>query len=167
MFDDFTWENVAPSCWSIIELTSAITCSCLPTLRPIMTRYFPKLGTIGRSTKGYAQTGESGPSGAPPTVGSQSMHRQNRGLNSSGDFRAAGSQIELKGGRKTSADYEASVGDASSAESLAREQIVSLGPTVRTNIRPSSPGGLQPVEGDQSVGVTVQREVYLTTSRKY
>ncbi|KAK3936507.1 hypothetical protein QBC46DRAFT_232453, partial [Diplogelasinospora grovesii] len=49
LFEDFPWENVEPSCWSMGELTSAITCACLPTLRPFVSRYFPGLGSlIGR-----------------------------------------------------------------------------------------------------------------------
>lgn len=157
MFEDFTWENVPPSCWSIIELTSAITCSCLPTLRPFLTRYFPKLGSVvGRSTKGYAQTFESGVSGAPTTIGSKSIRHTRLGSIVNG--RDVDSQIELGPG-KTSVDY--SMGRVTSAESLGREQIVSLNPTVRTNIRPSSPGNTQHGGG---IGVTVQRDVYLTTS---
>lgn len=38
-----TWDNVASSCWSIGELCSGITCACLPTLRPLITRCLPGL----------------------------------------------------------------------------------------------------------------------------
>ncbi|KAK1828638.1 hypothetical protein QBC39DRAFT_223658, partial [Podospora conica] len=49
LFDDFPWENVASSLWSVGELTSAITCACLVTLRPFVARYFPGLkSVIGR-----------------------------------------------------------------------------------------------------------------------
>lgn len=30
LFEDFPWENVASSLWSVGELTSALTCACLP-----------------------------------------------------------------------------------------------------------------------------------------
>ncbi|WYZ35650.1 hypothetical protein EsH8_X_000297 [Colletotrichum jinshuiense] len=41
--EDFTWANVDASLWSIGELASAITCACLPTLRPLLTTLFPKV----------------------------------------------------------------------------------------------------------------------------
>ncbi|KAH7161852.1 hypothetical protein EDB81DRAFT_353670 [Dactylonectria macrodidyma] len=36
--EDFTWWNVKPSSWSLAELTSAISCACLPTFKPLVTR---------------------------------------------------------------------------------------------------------------------------------
>ncbi|KAK4148785.1 hypothetical protein C8A00DRAFT_19442 [Chaetomidium leptoderma] len=63
-FDDFPWENVDASLWSVGELTSAITCACLPTMRPFMSRYFPSLASqVSRSTKGYAHADDSGVAG--------------------------------------------------------------------------------------------------------
>ncbi|KAL2256213.1 hypothetical protein VTK26DRAFT_2018 [Humicola hyalothermophila] len=43
--DDVTWDNVASSCWSISELCSGITCACLPTLRPLLSRFIPGMGS--------------------------------------------------------------------------------------------------------------------------
>ncbi|KAL2271334.1 hypothetical protein VTJ83DRAFT_705 [Remersonia thermophila] len=43
--DDVTWDNVASSCWSIGELCSGITCACLPTLRPLVSRMMPGMGS--------------------------------------------------------------------------------------------------------------------------
>ncbi|KAK1640116.1 hypothetical protein BDP81DRAFT_446493 [Colletotrichum phormii] len=40
---DFTWKNVDASLWSIGEISSAVTCACLPTLRPLLTKMFPGL----------------------------------------------------------------------------------------------------------------------------
>ncbi|KAK1675699.1 hypothetical protein BDP55DRAFT_552169 [Colletotrichum godetiae] len=40
---DFTWTNVDASLWSIGEISSAVTCACLPTLRPLLTKMFPGL----------------------------------------------------------------------------------------------------------------------------
>ncbi|CCF31928.1 hypothetical protein CH063_04407, partial [Colletotrichum higginsianum] len=40
---DFTWANVDASLWSIGEISSAVTCACLPTLRPLLTKLFPGL----------------------------------------------------------------------------------------------------------------------------
>ncbi|VBB86074.1 Putative protein of unknown function [Podospora comata] len=50
LYEDFPWENVTSSLWSVGELTSAITCACLPTLRPFLVTYFPRLASaIGGS----------------------------------------------------------------------------------------------------------------------
>ncbi|EPE09507.1 integral membrane protein [Ophiostoma piceae UAMH 11346] len=38
---DFSWDNVASACWSVGELSSAVTCLCLPTLRPLLVRLRP------------------------------------------------------------------------------------------------------------------------------
>lgn len=50
LYEDFPWETVTSSLWSVGELTSAITCACLPTLRPFLATYFPRLASaIGGS----------------------------------------------------------------------------------------------------------------------
>ncbi|KAK3298656.1 uncharacterized protein B0H64DRAFT_454095 [Chaetomium fimeti] len=55
LFEDFPWENVESSLWSIGELTSALTCACLPTMRPFVSRYFPSFASQhGHSSHGYA-----------------------------------------------------------------------------------------------------------------
>ncbi|KAK1983429.1 hypothetical protein LZ30DRAFT_588429 [Colletotrichum cereale] len=40
---DFTWTNVEASLWSLGEISSAVTCASLPTLRPLLTKFFPAL----------------------------------------------------------------------------------------------------------------------------
>ncbi|KAI8960751.1 hypothetical protein F5Y11DRAFT_252864 [Daldinia sp. FL1419] len=40
---DFSYENVEGSSWSISELCSGIICACLPTLRPLVSRWIPAL----------------------------------------------------------------------------------------------------------------------------
>ncbi|CAI4218920.1 unnamed protein product [Parascedosporium putredinis] len=55
--EDMTWENVESSGWSLGELTSALTCACLPTLRPLVSRFIPALATAPqRSTMGYKKS---------------------------------------------------------------------------------------------------------------
>ncbi|KAM7194843.1 hypothetical protein V8F33_007041 [Rhypophila sp. PSN 637] len=154
LFDDFTWENSPSSMWSIAELTSAITCCCLPTLRPTMTRYFPNLGSrIGRSTKGYAQTYED-QTGGTSTIGAKSANRKGN-MSGGGD-----SEIELG----NSGGDAVSMGRAStSAASVGREHITSFKPTVRTDISPFE--NPHPGTGPMHPGdIVVQREVYLSTS---
>lgn len=40
---DYTWDNVGAAAWSSVELTVGITCACLPTLKPVVNYFFPKL----------------------------------------------------------------------------------------------------------------------------
>ncbi|KAK2013866.1 hypothetical protein LZ32DRAFT_627961 [Colletotrichum eremochloae] len=40
---DFTWTNVQASLWSLGEISSAIICASLPTLRPLLAKLFPAL----------------------------------------------------------------------------------------------------------------------------
>lgn len=105
LFEDFTWENVASSLWSIGELTSALTCACLPTLRPLMSRYFPAFGSqVGRSTKGYAKSGSglsgvrnaAGPSALESGLGASAGRSRTHGSRSmDGDDSITGSEVEL------------------------------------------------------------------------
>lgn len=57
-YDDFTWENVESSGWSMGELASGLTCACLPTLRPLVGRYAPWLSSqAGITTHSSSHTG--------------------------------------------------------------------------------------------------------------
>jgi hypothetical protein len=58
--EDFTWDNVESAGWSIGELCSGITCACLPTFRPLLSRYFPGLSTrLTRDSNSYYRSGGS------------------------------------------------------------------------------------------------------------
>ncbi|KAI0537440.1 hypothetical protein GGR58DRAFT_349917 [Xylaria digitata] len=47
---DFTYTNIEASIWSITELASGVTCCCLATLRPLVSKLVPKLAnTFQRS----------------------------------------------------------------------------------------------------------------------
>ncbi|KAL6401912.1 hypothetical protein AUP68_14369 [Ilyonectria robusta] len=50
---DGTWQNVDTAGWSIGELCSGIVCACLPTIRPLVSRYLPSLFTLDRSSAGH------------------------------------------------------------------------------------------------------------------
>lgn len=55
--DDATWDNVGLSTWSVTQISAAIICVCLPTLRPVVSKLAPTL-LSSRSltnTKGYQQ----------------------------------------------------------------------------------------------------------------
>ena len=45
---DVTWWNVSAACWSLAELTSAITCACLPTFKPLVARIKPLFVRISK-----------------------------------------------------------------------------------------------------------------------
>jgi len=176
LFDDFPWENVAPSLWSIGELSSAITCSCLPTLRPFLARYFPALSTtVGRSTRGtpYAKSSKNGTGGVSqhrdPESGTQ-LSESKRGVSSSA---ADGSDVDLTGTAPNDSRNGLAAGgpfvdprspsmDGVSLESRNAGRIVleprQPGVGVRTSIGPARPEHTR--ERSLSGGVQVQRELY-------
>ncbi|KAF6804695.1 hypothetical protein CMUS01_14788 [Colletotrichum musicola] len=62
--EDFTWENVETAGWSVGELSCGLTCACLPTFRPLVSRFIPALSSrITKSSKyhnkSYGGTGST------------------------------------------------------------------------------------------------------------
>ncbi|KAM5347634.1 hypothetical protein ACJ41O_007458 [Fusarium nematophilum] len=63
---DPTWENVPAACWSLTEATTAISCACLPTLKPLVVRAKPlfskfcKFSSAGESTVELQMTDSAG-----------------------------------------------------------------------------------------------------------
>ncbi|KAF2791700.1 hypothetical protein K505DRAFT_219712, partial [Melanomma pulvis-pyrius CBS 109.77] len=53
---NITWDYVAASYWSVIELDVGIICACMPSLRALMLRYFPKIFSNGttKNSQGYS-----------------------------------------------------------------------------------------------------------------
>lgn len=49
---DVTWVQVKSTLWSVVEITSALVCACLPTLRPFVRHYFHKLDLSSSNTGG-------------------------------------------------------------------------------------------------------------------
>jgi hypothetical protein len=41
---DPSWENIGAAIWSVVELNTAIICSCLPTLRPLLSKFISGVG---------------------------------------------------------------------------------------------------------------------------
>ena len=54
---DVSWDNPLAAIWSSCEVNVGILCSCLPTLKGCVTRYFPRLFN---SSGGSRPTGEFG-----------------------------------------------------------------------------------------------------------
>jgi len=49
-----TWDYLSVSMWSTIEINVGIVCACMPSLRILLVRVFPKLrGTSNRSNNQY------------------------------------------------------------------------------------------------------------------
>ena len=40
---DLPWDNVQAATWSNVEINLGIICACLPTLRPLIRRFFPRV----------------------------------------------------------------------------------------------------------------------------
>ena len=68
---DSTWDNTQAALWSYLELTIAIVAACLPTLRPFMARFFPRLIQSSSPAKGGGGSSKDG----PPTWGSVGRDR--------------------------------------------------------------------------------------------
>lgn len=51
--------------WTAVEVNIAIICCCMPAMRPILSRYFPRIfpDFSGRSTNTGERVGDSGPAG--------------------------------------------------------------------------------------------------------
>ncbi|KAI1079169.1 hypothetical protein F5B20DRAFT_571179 [Whalleya microplaca] len=51
---DYSYENVEASAWSMTELCSGVTCACLPTLRPVVSKWVPSLSNrLHKGNRGY------------------------------------------------------------------------------------------------------------------
>ncbi|OBR04232.1 Integral membrane protein [Colletotrichum higginsianum IMI 349063] len=70
LHEDFTWSNVETAGWSVGELCSGLLCACLPTFRPLTSRFIPALAS--RSAKSSRQRQHDGYS---HNTGSTSKHR--------------------------------------------------------------------------------------------
>ncbi|EEU38374.1 uncharacterized protein NECHADRAFT_34678 [Fusarium vanettenii 77-13-4] len=70
---DMTWWNVTAASWSLAELTSAITCACLPTFKPLVVRIKPlfSTGNKGDSTVQLQRSSERDTESNMTTTGSQ------------------------------------------------------------------------------------------------
>ncbi|KAL1845105.1 hypothetical protein VTK73DRAFT_1122 [Phialemonium thermophilum] len=63
--NDASWDNINSSSWSVTEMSTAIICACLPTLRPLVSRVMPTLmgswpGKSSNNNKYYYHKHSSG-----------------------------------------------------------------------------------------------------------
>ncbi|KAF2727388.1 hypothetical protein EJ04DRAFT_582063 [Polyplosphaeria fusca] len=66
---DPTYDNFAIAIWSVVEVNAAIVGACLPTLKPLITRVWPRLLSSGLS--GPRSRPSYFPGTGPVTIGSQ------------------------------------------------------------------------------------------------
>nr|QZS37071.1 C066A protein [Hypoxylon sp. CO27-5] len=77
---DFSYENVEGSSWSITELCSGVTCACLPTLRPLVSKWVPSLSNrLHMPGRGYKRQSAFG--GAAAQGGSRHLRGDSDGSN--------------------------------------------------------------------------------------
>jgi len=148
---------VPSSCWSIGELSSALTCACLPTLRPLLSRHFPSLGSragTSGSSKGYLDRSKES-SGSRHGDKSKSREVESKLREpKSPPLHATESDLELglaRSASKTSNPFESSAYRQSGEESICHDrdgestrnrQPVEVGATVRANCMPAQPDGV-------------------------
>ena len=60
-----TWDNLAVTIWSTVEINVGIICVCMPSLRVLLVRIFPKLLGTTRNTS----ANEYYPQGSRNTIG--------------------------------------------------------------------------------------------------
>ncbi len=164
-YADFSWENVASSCWSVSELSSAVTCLCLPTLKPLVQKVMPRLISStaqsgpssygGHSSKGYHKHSEHGEAGPHSQVNTQrSTQRFSKGgavtmtMTTDSQDELYPGDIELSAGLESKESVTVYAGSPSSpsspaavAPALANRDILGLRTTVRTKcaVDPSQP----------------------------
>ncbi|SPO04190.1 related to integral membrane protein [Cephalotrichum gorgonifer] len=69
---DPNWDNVNAAYWSFLEMCTSIIASCLPTLRPVLSRVMPSLF----ATRSQMSSGHGYPSGRSTVYGRGSLFRK-------------------------------------------------------------------------------------------
>ncbi|KAK3393540.1 hypothetical protein B0H63DRAFT_505413 [Podospora didyma] len=141
--DDVTWDNVESSCWSVGELCSGITCLCLPTLRPLLAKIIPSMGSTAKSTAKYVQQ-SSGRDG----TGKSAETSSSRGIVYPED-------VELQAADSDNADPPS---PRTHADSLK----LGLRSMVRTEIKVGSPVAQRFYTRQADGGIEVKRDVIMT-----
>ncbi|KAJ2898664.1 heterokaryon incompatibility protein-domain-containing protein [Zalerion maritima] len=65
---DPSYENVGIAIWSTLELNVAIFCACLTTLKPLATRWFPRIFTSSSNSRSYMHHGTTTDGRGPSTT---------------------------------------------------------------------------------------------------
>ncbi|KAI9054553.1 hypothetical protein LZ554_001709 [Drepanopeziza brunnea f. sp. 'monogermtubi'] len=57
--EDLSYDNTGTAIWSAVELNTAIVCACLPSMKPVVSRLFPRLLSTTNRGKYYGHTFKS------------------------------------------------------------------------------------------------------------
>ncbi|KAK2061920.1 hypothetical protein LY76DRAFT_340301 [Colletotrichum caudatum] len=100
---DVAWDNVESSLWSIGELTGAMLCLCLPTLRVLGSRLgFVSTRVVSSETPASANQNIAGPPGVGlTTIDTVAANSPKKSTIASGDFMAESEQFHNGGFRQT------------------------------------------------------------------
>ncbi|TLS29031.1 hypothetical protein PpBr36_00082 [Pyricularia pennisetigena] len=123
--DNPTWDSWDVTAWSVIEINVGIMCACLPSLRLLLVRVFPRLaaGTSAAASNAYGAGPRSGAAAAAAAadglsrMGTVSKARPVYGGDSSV---ARPEDAEPRGGITLQRSYNVSYSDPDDEESLVR-----------------------------------------------
>ncbi|KAK0624600.1 hypothetical protein B0T17DRAFT_245961 [Bombardia bombarda] len=160
--DDVTWDNVASSCWSVGEICSGITCACLPTLRPLLSKCVPSMRSPsgnGSSGRGYHQksSGRDGTSERSRAKTTDSMSGSSRAIIYPEDLELQATDSEERPNQDRLVGLKDTLGSGSQYNG-ARDKL-GLRPTVRTEVSLGSPhlgpdwSSQLPTEGHMKISV--------------
>lgn len=162
--EDATWDNVDSAGWSTGELCSGMTCSCLPTLRPLLARYFPHLGGSGSRSTADGQYGRG------PTSSSfaSKKHRSRPSDESQEGICAVALDEVEKGFRTREVRYWADVSDDGRSDELGRTYSLSAPkPSVRTQCVAGRNERAPSVPQKDESRIQVDCDIEVTSTRPY
>jgi hypothetical protein len=154
---DISWDNPMAALWSNLEVQIGIICSCLPTLKSSLTRFFPRI--FASSSRGASSNGGIVTIGGHHTSGGYAMttgekrktmmkKRDSIGMH----FLSRAANANDNGANKTMEVYDGTIVDD--------EDMVG------TKIRPGSSHGLEmEKEGDRIQVVTVVQQASTPVTR--
>lgn len=128
--DNPTWNNLKVSLWSTIEINVGIITCCMPTLRLMMLRIFPRMSTTYRSTEAYyAKNGLS-----QQSRGKRSRNRTNDFSSSSEQPANSAAQRPNNGGIEYSRGFTVQFHDAETSSQVQLRDLDSKGFAAKTSI---------------------------------
>ncbi|KAK5655401.1 hypothetical protein OQA88_5671 [Cercophora sp. LCS_1] len=154
---DVTWDNVESSCWSISELCSGIICCCLPTLRPLLVKFVPSMGSTNRSGANYKKQSY----GRDGVSGNSSSGRMKSVETSSSRGIVYPEDIELQGDSDEDRDR------ASAAQRGHGGEKLGFKPVVRTEIAVGAPERGMSWSRSVNKGIEVKRDFVVQTNNQY
>ncbi|TLD11905.1 hypothetical protein PspLS_11259 [Pyricularia sp. CBS 133598] len=118
--DNPTMDSWDVTSWSVIEINVGIMCACLPSLRLLLVRIFPRLGGTSAASRAYGGGGRTAATVGMSRIGTVSKARPAYGVDSSveGGSITRPKDAELRGGITMQRSYNVSYSDPDDEESL-------------------------------------------------